>query len=667
MNQCQQRIPCEASKAAVVSAIHQKFCATDRERTRPHSSKVTGVGSVHEPVFDHMFCNFLRRVAFALVLALGCFGGSRLAAATNGFVVPSFRGGAESRVGYWEVFTVPIGEPGNAPEPSSATTQARFFQTDTNAFLTGTGNIYNMGVSQFRLTDETPFVLGTVVLQTRTVGSELSAPSMELVYLGADGEVRLKPQSRYELNRTAGQGFNVSTLWQWDLTGKGIKAYRLEFAAAGSSVSFDSLTLDTAAQFAKAFPEQPFPVPSTPATLARWMYPFNGNPGDRPTASVFGSLGSSPDFDSRDAQYLLGWNTARWATAGRGASNYWIRRARVTLTFANDRQYVYQGTLRDYRSYFPTNDPRYLPPTTSGASVDLFGAGFRGGYTSLTYPQAGPWGVNPAGGFYSNRVAYAAGFDTNGILVDVSHNVGDDGTNEISGAFEVAPFAVGQLTNVASGELVPLGSRMTFDLNLADPQIYGYVQQGLHDGNLSFVVTSLVDATLNGPASYPLFYTIFSPLASPDQYPLLDLEVQEVRPSRDSDADGLPDDAENFWFGSLIQGAAGDPDADGATTGAELAAGTDPSRADSVLRITLFDLGSGEVTLRSTLAPGRSARLESGNALNLWAPVASPATAILSDWLSKESPGAEYPSPVFQTWRAPLPTAEQQLYRVTTP
>jgi hypothetical protein len=128
----------------------------------------------------------------------------------------------------------------------------------------------------------------------------------------------------------------------------------------------------------------------------------------------------------------------------------------------------------------PPDDPRYIAPPSSGSPVELFGAGFRGGYTALTYPKAGPFSSSgsPA---YTNRNVYATGFDTNGVLVDVSNNVADDGTNEISFPFEVAPFAVGQTANVAVGECMPEGCQLTFDLNLDDPLIYGYVQRAFND------------------------------------------------------------------------------------------------------------------------------------------------------------------------------------------
>ena len=49
----------------------------------------------------------------------------------------------------------------------------------------------------------------------------------------------------------------------------------------------------------------------------------------------------------------------------------------------------------------------------------------------------------------------------------------------------------------------------------------------------------------------------------------------------DSDNDGLPDEWELLWFGSLAQGANGDPDADGLTNAAEFNHGTIPTDSDT--------------------------------------------------------------------------------------
>jgi len=192
--------------------------------------------------------------SFALALAA-----STVHAGTNGFVVPAFRGSPNSESGYWETFTTPVGAPGN-PARAGATTDAVLEQSNASAFLTGSGNIYNLdGTSAFTLTDSTPFTLGSVVLQTRTLGTELDYANVSLSYTDGTGLHTLSPLARIELDRGTqpGLGETVSSLWQWDLTGLNVNSYSLNFAASGPSTSFDSMTLDTWNQFA------PVPEPST--------------------------------------------------------------------------------------------------------------------------------------------------------------------------------------------------------------------------------------------------------------------------------------------------------------------------------------------------------------------------------------------------------------------
>ena len=58
-------------------------------------------------------------------------------------------------------------------------------------------------------------------------------------------------------------------------------------------------------------------------------------------------------------------------------------------------------------------------------------------------------------------------------------------------------------------------------------------------------------------------------------------------PNNDTDADGLPDDWELRHFGNLAQGPNDDPDHDGASNLQELAAHTNPSDSQSVLRLAI--------------------------------------------------------------------------------
>jgi len=193
--------------------------------------------------------NFALCTSRGLLILLTLAGGLA-SAATNAFVTPTFRGSANSAAGYWEVFTVAAGAPGNLPDGPGSTTSAVFTQHSPNGFLTGSGNIYNFAdASAFTLTDTTSFTLGTVILQTRTVGSELDYHSVQLNYTDGSGSHSVSPLFRLELDRSLSNGANVSSLWQWDLSGLGVSSYSIAFAAAESSMSFDSLTLDTWNQF----------------------------------------------------------------------------------------------------------------------------------------------------------------------------------------------------------------------------------------------------------------------------------------------------------------------------------------------------------------------------------------------------------------------------------
>jgi hypothetical protein len=601
-----------------------------------------------------------------------------LIAATNGFIIPAFRGSANTQAGYWESFLVPVGAPGNLPDQPGATTSAVLIQSDSGAIMAGSGNLYNSdGVSGFTLTNATPFTLGTVILQVRTGGTELDYNSVTMNYTDTNGGRHvLAPLFRYELSRiSAGpQGYSVSSLWQWDLTGVTTSNYNISFTAAGSSLSLDSITLDTSAPIgtnfidSAAFAQQPFKLQSTVATLARWDYLASDfGLTRRSTASVFGALGNGTDFDSRDAQYLVGWSTTNRIPAGQGAKNYLVRRVRVTFTISSNPQYIYTGTLRDYRSYLPTSDPRYVAPATTNCPVELFGAGFRDGYTAATYLQDDPWATNGSTGYYASRIAYAAGFDTNGVLVDVSNNIGDDGTNEVVNPFEVAPFAVGQTTNALEGQLVPKNSQMTFDLNLDDPLIYGYVQNGLNNGNLSFIASCLIASSqAPAPPNYPAFYTIFSPIATNGQFPMIDLEGEIVRPNVDSDADGLSDDWENFYFGSLANGETNDPDGDGRNNLAEYQAGTIPVATTNVFKVLSLQHTGNTADLHFASAPNRPYAIQWSTNLQSWQSVTNPSLYYSSAWLAKSGTNLTYPTPVYTGWRDTNATGPQRFYRVST-
>jgi hypothetical protein len=361
-------------------------------------------------------------------------------------------------------------------------------------------------------------------------------------------------------------------------------------------------------------------------TLDRWMYPFDFEPGTRTSASTFASFDSR--FDTRDAQFLLGWNTESLVPTNQPPRQYLLRRARVSVTISRDKTFFYDPTYDSYVTYM-TNQPGYVPDSDLGRPIELHGAGFRGGFTADSFKETSRYG--PINAFTSanitigTRNAYAADFDATGALIDIANHVGQTNPDWTNAPFEAHPWAIGITTNAAPGELVPEDSVLTFDVDLADPLIHSYFQNALSTGRLRLFISSLspaqqatVGGTGNGGfGSYPLYATKENALYDPPQLELDGVLVGDT----DADTDGLPDDWENFYFGDLADTADTDPDGDGASNAREYATGTNPEDAASAFRLltTSFD-ADGQIKVRFTVAPGRSYRVEVSPDLNSWSP-----------------------------------------------
>lgn len=245
--------------------------------------------------------------------------------------------------------------------------------------------------------------------------------------------------------------------------------------------------------------------------IDRWNYPFNGTPATRTTAATFGAVGSD-GFDNRDAEYLVGYNTAaRGIPTGLSQDQYLLGSVVITATVAAG-SFTYNPVADTYRSFLDPTDPDYVPPSPNGVAIELFGAGFRNGYSFLEYNAANPSppGFKQATAFAPPgppaadvRNVFTVGVGTGGSLIDASNNVTD--------RIDVTAFAVGK-ANLAPGSLVPEQTVFTFTLDLSQAAIVDYVQEGLRTGSLGFVLSSLHPATFGGDATYPIFFTKFNAL-----------------------------------------------------------------------------------------------------------------------------------------------------------
>lgn len=239
-------------------------------------------------------------------------------------------------------------------------------------------------------------------------------------------------------------------------------------------------------------------------SIDRWMYPFNGTPGTRANASVFGAPGNQPTFDDLDAQFLVAFDTSAIPT-DRGAANYLVTNAALTLTISIGDGFNYDPTSDSYTTHLDPADPEFTADSDAGRPITLSGVSYRNGFTSSTFLEntafapAGP----PASGV---RSAYAADFDGGGLR-DISNNVFQ--------RFDPVFFAIGQTSGTVPGARVAGDTIFTFTIDLANPGVLGYVQTALNAGKLDLMATGLFDAAFGGAATYPQFYTKENALYQP--------------------------------------------------------------------------------------------------------------------------------------------------------
>jgi hypothetical protein len=234
-------------------------------------------------------------------------------------------------------------------------------------------------------------------------------------------------------------------------------------------------------------------------TYDRWMYPFNASSpiGNRPTASSFGAL--DPDFDNRDAQVYVGFVLTNDVPAGLGADAYQIVSCRFEATMS-DGAIEYDPTLDAWTSYLDPTQALYTADTDIGRPMELYGAGWRGTNTALSFGEDGAFQSLPPP-WKNKRNVYALGV-RDGALVDVSNSIDMD--SSFTNGFDPTPFAVGT-ASVTPGAAIPLPTTFTFDLDTDHPLIQSYLQDALDDGILSLMLATLHPSSFMGPAVFPVW------------------------------------------------------------------------------------------------------------------------------------------------------------------
>lgn len=369
---------------------------------------------------------------------------------------------------------------------------------------------------------------------------------------------------------------------------------------------------------------QPFRLAPERPDIDRWMYPFNSTPGTRPVAAVFSTFGDESGVDTRHGQFILAWNTGPSIPPGLPTDRYLVRSARLTVTVTRGDVFVNDSTADPYGSLLFPDNPDYQPDPDPGRPLELFGTGFRNGFTPASFLANSPFGGAATG----RRNAFAAGFAPDGQWVDVGNNVGK--TNALFPSFPTRPFAIGAIPDVSAGQPVPAGARIVFDLDLTDPLVLGYVRSSLREGLLWTTVTWLGGSEgFVGAPTFPELATAENLLHEP---PRLEIEGSVVRET-DADEDHLPDDWEQFHFGGTVADPDADPDHDGVPNRAEWREGTNPQKPDAlVVNQSMDALGRLHLSWRGLA--NRRDYIESSADMGSWSRIDGPLDHRDREWIS---------------------------------
>jgi hypothetical protein len=269
--------------------------------------------------------------------------------------------------------------------------------------------------------------------------------------------------------------------------------------AAATLLGLAATTVATTAAHADSFV-----VTFAQPTLDRWNYPFNPTPGTRITASTFGNEAGGTLFDNRDGQFVVGFDTAAQVPAGLGASTYTVESCVLEITYANDFVVEYDPTVDPFNAFLPTTDPEYADDTDAGQPLELYGVGYRNGFSLATWTEFTPFTpgnvLNP-----SVRSAFALGLDAGGAPVDVSNSVRERWTPQ--------PFAVGTIAKLKPGSLIPINTKLRFSVDVARPGVQEYLRTAVDAGRLRLSVTSLTKVVQQG-GNFPVFYCRENPLVT---------------------------------------------------------------------------------------------------------------------------------------------------------
>jgi len=225
----------------------------------------------------------------------------------------------------------------------------------------------------------------------------------------------------------------------------------------------------------------------------------NAPAGASTSVPVFAVLNT--DYPDRLGTMVLGFETGGAVPGGLTPSHYAVTAVRLVLNLQNSL--VYDPTYDSVASSITGGV--YADP---GRPFEVYGLGLRNGFTSVgfdpgamgppLFSEGSPFEPAGGGGTYGQH-AFPLSYGEAILRSD------GDVTDSVSEGWETEPFAIGTIDGIAPGAATPSNSQVVFSMNLADPDIVAYFQNGLAVGAIGLNVASLHPSDGIGQGSYPRF------------------------------------------------------------------------------------------------------------------------------------------------------------------
>lgn len=214
---------------------------------------------------------------------------------------------------------------------------------------------------------------------------------------------------------------------------------------------------------------------------------------------------------------LVAFDTSLFIEAGLAANRYQINSVTVQATWS------YEGSSSTlYYQNTPITQGEVLAEYASGnvtsqRPMELYGVGFRNGYTGYEFDGAtsGPPLMDEITHPYTSGSYNAYPLVGDGSLpgqyVDVTNSVTGGFSATAPGntttPFTPTPWAIGT-TGLANGAAIPDNTTFTFPIDLNGTGVRSYIQQSLADGGLGFFISTLHATSEFGVGGgYPRWYT----------------------------------------------------------------------------------------------------------------------------------------------------------------